>query len=88
VYVYISYDVNMNMPSVLLDVRTEFLNSMLICKNFALKIVPFHSDGILLLSYYVTYVKINPLPTTTGCLERELQIVQLSATRCSCIAIL
>jgi hypothetical protein len=24
----------------------------------------------------------------TGCLERELQIVQLSATRCSCIAIL
>jgi len=24
----------------------------------------------------------------TGCLERELQIVQLSATRCGCIAIL
>jgi hypothetical protein len=24
----------------------------------------------------------------TGCLERELQIAQLSATRCSCIAIL
>jgi hypothetical protein len=24
----------------------------------------------------------------TGCLERELQMVQLSATRCSCIAIL
>jgi len=24
----------------------------------------------------------------TGCLERELQMVQLFATRCSCIAIL
>jgi hypothetical protein len=24
----------------------------------------------------------------TGCLEQELQMVQLSATRCSCIAIL
>jgi hypothetical protein len=24
----------------------------------------------------------------TGCLERELQMVELSATRCSCIAIL
>jgi hypothetical protein len=33
-------------------------------------------------------VRFVPKSFPTGCLERELQVVQLSAIRCSCIAIL
>jgi hypothetical protein len=46
-------------------------------------------DRIILdIAHFPKYTRVYRKPFRTGLLERKLQMVQLSATRCSCIAIL
>jgi hypothetical protein len=50
--------------------------------------LPTHPPFMMIFSSYLTLYEVVSESSWTGRLERELQIVQLSATRCSCIAIL